>query len=132
MIATSQNHPGKYNKNNFYLVILEGASFFQRVEFSIEGCPQGMKLCLIQAPMLLNFSLWWANPQNKSPNWQLECFIRYSELKRFAKINPRQTSLLSLCPKRSTTSQSMTRRNLCFRWAWMLYIIHPSVLFVAH
>ena len=28
MIATSQNHPGKYNKNNFYLVILEGASFF--------------------------------------------------------------------------------------------------------
>ena len=28
MTATSQNHPGKYNKNNFYLVILEGASFF--------------------------------------------------------------------------------------------------------
>ena len=27
---------------------------------------------------------------------------RYSELKRFAKINPRQTSSLSLFPKRST------------------------------
>ena len=39
---------------------------------------------------------------------------RYSELKRFAKINPRQTSSLSLFPKRSTCI-SITRRHLGFR-----------------
>ena len=98
---------------------------------------QGVKLCLIQAPMWLNFSLWQAK------SWKLVSKLvtrmllhnltsRYCELKQFAKINPWQTSSLSLCPKRSThTSQSITRRNLCFRWAWTLYIIYPSVHFVA-
>ena len=51
---------------------------------------------------------------------------RYSELKRVAKINPRQTSSLSLFPKHSTL---ITRCHLGVRWAWTLYIIHPSVHF---
>ena len=71
------------------------------------SCLQGVKLRLIQAPMRLNFSLWRPNPENQSSNWLLgkvhhDLTKRYSELKRFAKINPRQTSLLSLFPKRST------------------------------
>ena len=36
---------------------------------------QGVKLRLIKVPMRLNFSLWRPNPENKSPNWRLECFI---------------------------------------------------------
>ena len=48
-------------------------------------------------------------------SWKLVAKLA-NELKRFVKINPRQTSSLS-----------------CFqnRWAWTLYIIHPSVHFVA-
>ena len=65
---------------------------------------QGVKLRLLQVPMRLNFSLWRPNPGNYSPNWRL--------LERFSKVNPRQTSSLSLFPKRSTCSRSITRRHI--------------------
>ena len=55
---------------------------------------------------------------------------RYSELKRFAKINPQQTSSLSLFQNATHTSRSITRRHLGFRWALTSHIVHSSVHFV--
>ena len=68
---------------------------------------QGVKLCLIQAPMRLNFSLlatksWKLVAKLATRTFHHNLTKRYHELKRFAKINPRQTSSLSLFPKRST------------------------------
>ena len=56
---------------------------------------------------------------------------RYSELKRFAKINPSQTSSLSLFQNATDASRSITRRHLGIKWALTLYIVHRSVHSVA-
>ena len=68
---------------------------------------QGVKLRPIQAPMRLNFSTLTTKSCKLVAKLATRMFHhdftkRNSELKRFARLNPRQTSSLSLFPKRST------------------------------
>ena len=77
---------------------------------------QGVKLRPIQARMRLNFSTLTTKSCKLVAKLATRTFHhdftkRNSELKRFARINPRQTSSLSLFPKRSTyISRSEERR----------------------